>query len=198
LIRPAHAIPSFPEDAIPSKLQIDGLARGLAYWASTYRLVPGNPERHGGLEVEEALGHLPRLDPGKQKGPPAAALNDLSGFAPVVESVAAVTDAEEAISRHTVAFARILVAHPKVPPIPLVHTITARRQRCKICCHTYHPNSAPGFMDICGVSAPQSPQSLRRPRSPAWRLILGLASLRCSRKSLFIARSSMATNTRSR
>jgi hypothetical protein len=43
----------------------------------------------------------------------------------VVESVAAVTDAEEAISRHTVAFARILVAHPNVPPIPLVHTITA-------------------------------------------------------------------------
>jgi hypothetical protein len=36
-----------------------------------------------------------------------------------------VTDAEEAISKHTVAFARILIAHPKVPPIPLVHTITA-------------------------------------------------------------------------
>ena len=35
------------------------------------------------------------------------------------------TDAEEAISKHTVAFARILIAHPKVPPIPLVHTITA-------------------------------------------------------------------------
>jgi hypothetical protein len=49
--------------------------------------------------------------------------NDLSGFTSVVESVAAVTDA--AISRHTVAFARNLVASPKVPPIPLVHTITA-------------------------------------------------------------------------
>jgi hypothetical protein len=122
LIRTAHAVRSFPEDANPSKLEIDELARGLAYWACTYRPVPG---QHGEFNVHEAPRHLPRVEHGKQKGPPAAILNDLPGFTSVVESVAATTDAEEAIRTHTVGFARVLIAHPEVPPIPLVHTITA-------------------------------------------------------------------------
>jgi hypothetical protein len=125
LIRTAHAVRSFPDDAQPSELQIDELARGLAYWACTYRQLPGNPDRHGRFGVDEALRHLPRVDPAKQKGPPAAGLNELPGFTAAVESLAAATDAEEAISRHTAAFARVLIAHPEVPPIPLVHTITA-------------------------------------------------------------------------
>ena len=125
LIRTAHAVRSFPEDADPSKLQIDELARGLAYWTSTYRPVPGNPDRHGTLTLDEALRHLPRVDMGKQKGPPAAALNNLPGFTSAVESLAAATDPEQAISRHTAAFVRVLMAHPEVPPIPLVHAITA-------------------------------------------------------------------------
>jgi Questin oxidase-like len=125
LIRSAHAVRSFPEDAHPSALEIDELARGLAYWAGTYRPAPGNPDRHGGLEVDEALRRLPRVDAEKQKGPAAAALNDLAGFTSAVESCEAATDAEEAISKHTAAFARVLIAHPEVPPIPLVHTITA-------------------------------------------------------------------------
>jgi hypothetical protein len=101
------------------------LARGLAYWACTYRPLPGNPDRHGRFGVDEALRHLPRVDPGKQKGPLGAGLNDLPGFTSAVESLAAATDAEKAISRHTAAFARVLIPHPEVPPIPLVHTITA-------------------------------------------------------------------------
>jgi hypothetical protein len=125
LIRTAHAVRSLPEDSSPSKLQLDELARGLAYWASTYQLLPGNPDRHGDLEVEEALYRLPRVDVRKQKGPPATALNDLSGFTSTVESLAASADPEEAISSHTAAFARVLIAHPEVPPIPLVHAITA-------------------------------------------------------------------------
>ena len=125
LTRTAHAVRLFPEDANPSEVQIDELARGLAYWAGTYRPLPGNPDRHGRFEVDEALRHLPRVDPGKQKGPLGAGLNDLPGFTSAVESLAAATDAEEAISRHTAAFAGVLIAHPEVPPIPLVHTITA-------------------------------------------------------------------------
>jgi hypothetical protein len=125
LIRTAHAVRSFPEDANPSKFQIDELARGLAYWACTYRRVPGNPDRHGNLAVDQALSRLPRVDPEKQKGPPAAALNNLPGFTSAVESLAPTTDTREAISKHTAAFARVLIAHPEVPPIPLVHAITA-------------------------------------------------------------------------
>lgn len=125
LIRTAHAVRSFPENATPSHLQIDELARGLAYWASAYRPLPGNPDRHGRLDIDEAMRRLPRVDPEKRKGPPTAALNDLPGFASAVESLAPATDVREAISRHTAAFARLLIAHPEVPPIPLVHTITA-------------------------------------------------------------------------
>src|SRR5215831_18880742 len=125
LIRTAHAVRSFPKDAKPSNLEIDELARGLAYWASAYRPLPGNPNRHGRLEIDEALRRLQRLDSEKRKGPPAAALNGMPGFASAVESLAPATDAKEAISRHTAAFARVLIAHPEVPPIPLVHAITA-------------------------------------------------------------------------
>jgi len=125
LIRTAHAVRSFPKDAKPSNIEIDELARGLAYWASAYRPLPGNPNRHGRLEIDEALRRLERLDSEKRKGPPAAALNGMPGFASAVESLAPATDAKEAISRHTAAFARVLIAHPEVPPIPLVHAITA-------------------------------------------------------------------------
>jgi hypothetical protein len=125
LIRTAHAVRSLPQDANPSKLQIDELARGLAYWAGTYRPVPGNPNRHGDLGVDEALRRLPRVDAEQRNGPPAAALDDLPGFASTVESLAAATDAEAAIRGHTAAFARVLIAHPEAAPIPLMHTITA-------------------------------------------------------------------------
>lgn len=94
LIRTAHAVRSFPEDAHPSELQLDELARGLAYWAATYRLLPGNPDRHGRFGVDEALRRLPRLDPAEQKGSPGAGLSDLSGFMSAVESLAVATDAE--------------------------------------------------------------------------------------------------------
>ena len=47
LIRAAHAVRSFSEDANPSDLQINELACGLAYWAGTYRSLPGDPGRHG-------------------------------------------------------------------------------------------------------------------------------------------------------
>ena len=56
---------------------------------------------------------------------PAGGLKDLPGFTSAMESLAEATDAEDAISRHTAAFARVLIAHPEIPPIPLVHTITA-------------------------------------------------------------------------
>lgn len=69
LIRTAHAVRSFPEDANPSELQLDELARGLAYWAATYRLLPGDPDRHGRFGVDEALRRLPPIDPPPAKGP---------------------------------------------------------------------------------------------------------------------------------
>ncbi|SJZ41644.1 Protein of unknown function [Enhydrobacter aerosaccus] len=47
LIRTAHAVRGMPADGQPTDLQIDELARGLAYWAATYR----SPEDDGALET---------------------------------------------------------------------------------------------------------------------------------------------------
>lgn len=67
----------------------------MPYWAGTYRPLPGNPHNHGNLTLDEALRPLPRIDP------------------------------EAAISRHTAAFARVLIVQPEIHPVPLVYTITA-------------------------------------------------------------------------
>jgi hypothetical protein len=142
LIRTAHAVRSFPEDGAPSELQRDELARGLASWAGGYQTVAGNPDVHGNLTLAEALQRLPRAAPETAPpGAPPALLrelpaaterpvmhHDLAGFAAAVESLRGATDASEAISRHTAIFARLLVAHPEIRPIPLiqlVHSITA-------------------------------------------------------------------------
>ena len=101
-------------------------------WRAGSPIGPGHTGRFraipavtGGLGVEEALRHLPRIEPGTHNGPLGAGLKSLPGFTSAVESLAEATDAENAISRHTAAFARVLITHPEVPPIPLVHTITA-------------------------------------------------------------------------
>lgn len=114
LVRTAHAVRALPQDGTPSALQRDELARGLAYWAGTYVRVAGDPDFHGALALEDAVRSLPR-------GPGAS-------IAPAVESLAATDDADEAISRHTAFFARVLLAHAELPPVPqiqLVHTITS-------------------------------------------------------------------------
>jgi hypothetical protein len=150
LIRTAHAVRSFPEDGSPSSLQIDELARGLAYWAGTYRPLPGNPHNHGSLMLDEALRRLPRIDPEKQKGPRPEALANLPGFANVVESLSGVTDPEDAISRHTATFARVLIAHPEIPPVPLVHTITAPTAMQNLLPYLPHEFGARAYAHLAG------------------------------------------------
>jgi hypothetical protein len=96
LVRTAHAVRSFPEGAPPTELQLDELARGLAYWAATYVEVAGTP--------------------------------DLKGDLAVVKSLAGASDTDAVISRHSALFARVLVAHPELRPVPLIqliHCITA-------------------------------------------------------------------------
>jgi hypothetical protein len=75
----------------------------------------------------EALHQLPRLEQGGGAAQSEApkALADLRNFSNTIESLREVTDVNEAISRHTAPFARVLIAHPELMPVPLVHTITA-------------------------------------------------------------------------
>jgi hypothetical protein len=133
LIRTAHAVRSLQGDP-PTKLQIDELARGLTYWAASYRAVSGNADAYGTLSLEQALVRLPRFDP-TSAAPVVTdviarfrALGELPGFTDTVENLEAVSNADEAISRHTAAIARILVAHTElrqVTFIQVVHALTS-------------------------------------------------------------------------
>jgi len=133
LIRTAHAVRSLQGDP-PTALQIDEFARGLTYWASTYRAVAGNADAHGTLSLEQALSRLPRFDPATAAPfvtdvmARFRALGKLPGFTETVENLEAVTSADAAISRHTAAIARILVAHQElrqVTFIQVVHALTS-------------------------------------------------------------------------
>lgn len=127
LIRTAHAVRTFPDGGAPSALEIDELARGLAYWAGSYRLVPGDPDAHGALALSDALDRLPRF-PAEARGSFALdGLAGLPGFAATVESLAAAPDVDAAVSAHTAIFARMLIAHQElrqVQLIELIHAIT--------------------------------------------------------------------------
>jgi hypothetical protein len=137
LIRTAHAVRAFPLESTPTALQLDELARGLASWAGSYQMVAGEPGVHGELSLDEAVRRLPRVSAAERRGPP----NDLPGstnrplllaelpeFATVVESLREPADAGQEISKITAIFARVLLAHSEIRPIPLiqlVHSITA-------------------------------------------------------------------------
>lgn len=49
LIRTSHAVRAFPGGTVPSALELDELARGLAYWAATYVTAHEPPELRGDL-----------------------------------------------------------------------------------------------------------------------------------------------------
>ena len=133
LIRTAHAVRSLQGDP-PTTLQLDEFARGLTYWAATYRAVAGNADSHGTLPLEQALLRLPRFDPTAAASAVTdvmarfRALGELPGFTDTIENLESVSDAGEAISRHTAAIARILVAHTElrqVTFIQVVHALTS-------------------------------------------------------------------------
>src|SRR5262249_24079175 len=77
---------------------------------------PGDPDRSGADNLDEALSRLPR--------------GEGADIAPAIESLAPVADIDTAISRHTARFGRLLLTHDDLAPVPtiqLVHSITAPR-----------------------------------------------------------------------
>lgn len=150
LIRTSHAVRGLPDEGRPSALQRDELARGLAYWAGAYLRPAGNPDRSGDLALDAALEQLPRNPPEAAQRSAAGRLAQVretmpagADFAAAVESLRATENAEEALSRHTATFARVLLTHaelPLVPQIQLVHTVTSAAAL-----RTFLPLLPPGF-----------------------------------------------------
>jgi hypothetical protein len=126
LLRTTHAVRSLDTSPAPSSLQLGELAKGLAYWAGTYKALPGRPALEGPLSLEDALAALPR--PMEQWNPMEAGmftrLHELPGFAAAVEALGPPSSLDEALGDLTSAYARMMVANPDVHPFGLVHALT--------------------------------------------------------------------------
>jgi hypothetical protein len=126
LIRTAHAVRGLESGRAPSSLRIDELAKGLAYWAGTYKALPGRPSLQGGRSLGEALAGIPRPE---QAWTPIEAgmfarIHELDGFTEAVEALGPPPSIDDALSDLTATFARMMLANPDVHPFGLVHALT--------------------------------------------------------------------------
>ncbi|MGK5629993.1 questin oxidase family protein [Streptomyces sp. URMC 123] len=130
LIRTAHAVRGlYAAGEQPTRLQLDELARGLAYWAARYSELPGQPRLGGRHELSSAVAELPRVPQDAPVHPEAVRrrldrLADLPGYRESLEWPSA-EQAPRLLSEMTVQFADVYLGHPEVFPVPLIHGITA-------------------------------------------------------------------------
>ncbi|MFI6771203.1 hypothetical protein [Streptomyces sp. NPDC050355] len=130
LIRTAHAVRGLHAAADkPTRLQLDELARGLAYWAARYTALPGRPRLHGRRSLPAAIAALPRVpqDGGPRPGTARRrldALCELPGYQESLEWLAP-EGAAALLSEMTTQFADVYLGHPEVYPVPLIHGVTA-------------------------------------------------------------------------
>lgn len=126
LIRTSHAVRSLGATTTPSQGLLGELAKGLAYWAGTYKELPGRPRLQGHLSLPDALARLPR--PTEAWNPMEAGqftrLHELSAFPDAVEALGPPPSIDDALSDLTTAFARMMVANPEVHPFGFVHSLT--------------------------------------------------------------------------
>jgi hypothetical protein len=115
-----------PADGARASVRYE-LARGLALWAATFKVLPGRPNRHGGVSLDEAVAGLPR--PARPWPPLEAGLfthiDDLDGFEDAVDAPEPAREpVERALATLSAAFCRMLLRHDDVFAVPLVHTVT--------------------------------------------------------------------------
>jgi hypothetical protein len=126
LLRVAHAVRAMPVDQTGSALLTGELAKGLAFWAAAFKTLPGQPELHGRLSVEEAVSRLPRprepwslIEAGS-----FARMGELRDYPGAVDALGPPAGADAALSNLSAAFCRTMLAHPEVFAVPLVHMVT--------------------------------------------------------------------------
>jgi hypothetical protein len=126
MIRTASAVRALQGDETPSALMLDELARGLALWAASFNVLPGEPRLAGSLPLAGAMERLP--------GPKAPwrlfeagtfeHIEELQGFPAAVEALAPPGPIDTALSLLAAHFCRVILSHPDVISVPLVHTVT--------------------------------------------------------------------------
>ncbi|MFI9239593.1 hypothetical protein [Streptomyces sp. NPDC053079] len=130
LIRTAHAVRGlYAAGEKPTPLQLNELARGLAYWAARYTELPGTPALRGSHELPKAVATLPRTAPDGPMGPDTVRRRlEALGETPVYGEALgwlAPQQAPRLLSEMTLQFADVYLGHPEVYPVPLVHGVTA-------------------------------------------------------------------------
>ncbi|MFC4514444.1 hypothetical protein [Streptomyces ehimensis] len=129
LIRVAHAVRGLYAAERPTPLQLDELARGLAYWAARFTELPGHPRLTGTYDLAGAIAALPRVPHDGPLRPEVprqrlARLAELPGYGEALTSLAP-DRADRLLSEMTLRFAGVYLAHPEVFPVPLIHGVTA-------------------------------------------------------------------------
>jgi Questin oxidase-like len=125
LIRTAHAARCLAAADSPQELALDELARGLAYWAARYAVLPGDVAFTGQRTVAEAIVDLSG-DFGEEPNPGArrAGLGQNSSYRGALTQLSPQGD-RRLLSEMTSAFAGVYLGHPEAPPVPLIHGVTA-------------------------------------------------------------------------
>ncbi|GBE66063.1 hypothetical protein MFM001_25250 [Mycobacterium sp. MFM001] len=118
LIRTAHAVRCLTAAAHPDDAALTELARGLAYWAARYSLLPGEVAFAGERTIAEAIAGVGR---GRSD---LAQLEDSPGYAEALRALSPL-DAGRRLSEMTSTFAGVYLAHPDGPPVPMIHGVTA-------------------------------------------------------------------------
>ncbi|MET9294131.1 hypothetical protein [Streptomyces sp. NPDC003077] len=129
VIRTAHAVRGLYGVPDPTGLQIDELAKGLAYWAARWTELPGRARLRGSYELAAAVAALPRAPEDGPMGPHVAqrrlkALDEIPGYQEALDWLAP-EQAPRLLSEMTLRFADVSLGHPEVFPVPLIHGVTA-------------------------------------------------------------------------
>ncbi|MEV0266447.1 questin oxidase family protein [Streptomyces sp. NPDC050617] len=158
LIRTAHAVRGlYAAGDAPTALQLNELARGLAYWAARYAELPGTPRLRGPYSLSAAVAALPRTAADSPMGPAAVrrrldTLDRQPAYGEALEWLAP-EQAPRLLSEMTAQFADVYLGHPEVAPVPLIHGVTAPAAARIVLPHLPHPLYEPTLAALWQVHA---------------------------------------------
>jgi hypothetical protein len=129
IIRTSHAARSLAGTPSATPERTGELARGLAYWAAMYLVLPGACRPSGQLAPAAAIEGLPRRDtpPGRGLIAPQlqARLSDDTELPDAVAALRPPHDVQADLLDLSTGFARQFLRYGHVAPIAMVHSVTA-------------------------------------------------------------------------
>ena len=153
VIRTGHAVRALGDGQTPER--VAELARGLAYWAARFTILPGRRLTAGTATMDEAIAAIPLLvgGPSGLITTRLAALDRVDGFGESVARLAPPADVPAALDRLTAAFAAAYLRRGHAEPIPYIHGVTAPAAVRLVLPHLPADQWRPSFNAIWHVAA---------------------------------------------